>query len=203
MKDTGEGELFKGQVDQYMAASLRTRDGKIATITADISSSFDWPSFLPKAWRLNVPNPTIPMCEAVLEEISGDELPEYMAAEHLIQRTVKIWNYLLPVVWHRIDVSERHRIVKEGRDVKVWKETRYLKAYNWLDSEELSEAYEDWWTTWRCQLEEFIHLVKGRKGSGVRIDAQESIAQMAIIDEIYRKAGLMIRLSSSYELPCI
>jgi hypothetical protein len=143
------------------------------------------------------------MCEAVLEEISGDELPEYMAAEHLIQRTVKIWNYLLPVVWHRIDVSERHRIVKEGRDVKVWKETRYLKAYNWLDSEELSEAYEDWWTTWRCQLEEFIHLVKGRKGSGVRIDAQESIAQMAIIDEIYRKAGLMIRLSSSYELPCI
>ncbi|OOQ84561.1 oxidoreductase [Penicillium brasilianum] len=202
LENTKEGELLEGQVDQYIAASLRTRDGKIATITADISSSFEWPSFLPKAWRLNIPSPTMPMCQAILEEVSVDALPEYDDAEHLIQRTVTIWNYIVPVVWHRIDISERHRIVKEGRDVKVWKDTRYLKAYNWLENEELAEAYEDWWTTWRCQLEEFIHLVKGRRGSGVRVDAQESIAQMAVIDDIYRKTGLKPRPSSSYKLPC-
>ena len=67
------------------------------------------------------------------------------------------------------------------------------------DSEKDTGLYENWWTTWRCQLEEFVNRVKGREGSGVWVDAEESIAQMLAIDEIYRKVGLQIRPSSTYE----
>lgn len=195
--DAMKGKSLEGQVDQFMTASLRTSDGKTASFAADIAYSFQWPSFLPETWRFNIPYPTVPMCHAILEEVTIDALPKFNGAVHHMQRTVTIWNYLVPTFWHRIDVSENHRIVKDGKVIKTWKETRYIKEYSRLDGEEGA----DWWTTWRCQFEEFIHRVKGRKGSGVWIDAQESVAQMATIDEIYRKTGLEIRPSSSYELP--
>ncbi|KAL2811607.1 hypothetical protein BJX63DRAFT_444022 [Aspergillus granulosus] len=190
----------KDQVDRVIVATLRTSSGKTATIIADIASSLQWPPFLPKSWRLNVPRVTVPMCQAVSEEVVLDPAPEFKDAEHRMQKTVTIWNYLLPVVWHRIDVSEEHRLVKAGKDIKTWKEIRYVKAYNWLDNEHRTETHGDWWTTWRYQLEEFIHRVKGRSGSGVWIGAEETIAQMVAIDEIYRKAGLEIRPSSSFEV---
>ncbi|GKZ86193.1 hypothetical protein AnigIFM56816_001245 [Aspergillus niger] len=192
-------ELSTCQIDKSITASLSTSSGKVATITADIASTCEWPSCLPQSWRFNIPHVTIPMCQAVMEEVSLDALSEFKGAEHRMRKTVTIWNYLLPVVWHRIDISENHRIVSEGKDIKQWKETRFVKAYEWTDSEKDTGLYENWWTTWRCQLEEFVNRVKGRKGSGVWVDAEESIAQMLAIDEIYRKAGLQVRSSSTYE----
>jgi predicted dehydrogenase len=190
----------KCQVDQSITATLQTKTGQVAGFTATLASSFTWPPFLPNNWRLKIPYMKTPMCQAVLEEVAVDALPEFREAEHLVQTTVTIWNYLVPVVWHRIDISANHRVVKEGKALKTWQETRHTKGYNWPAGDERVGAYEDWWTTWRCQLEEFVHRVKGRKGSGVWIDGEESILQMAAIDEIYKKAGLKIRPSSSYEI---
>jgi predicted dehydrogenase len=205
MWDEISDEAAQGQeqVDRFIAATLRTPSGKTATFTADIVSSFEWPPFLPEGWRINIPRMTTPMCQAVLEEIVLDPLPKFADAEHRMQKTVTMWNYLLPTVWHRIDVVEEHRVVENGRNIKTWRETRFTKGYNWRgegEGEEGTEAYEEWWTTWRCQLEEFIHRIKGRKGSGVWIGPEESIAQMEAIDDIYRKAGLEVRPSSSFRL---
>jgi predicted dehydrogenase len=199
-EDASQGQ---GQVDRFIAATLRTPSGKTATFTADIASYFEWPPFLPEGWRFNVPRMTTPMCQAVLEEVVLDALPDFADAEHRMQKTVTMWNYLLPTVWHRVDVVEEHRVVENGRNIKTWRETRFMKGYNWRgegEGEEDTEAYEEWWTTWRCQLEEFIHRIKGRKGSGVWIGPEESIAQMEAIDDIYRKAGLEVRPSSSFRL---
>ncbi|KAL3482795.1 hypothetical protein BJX62DRAFT_231443 [Aspergillus germanicus] len=193
----------QSQVDKFIAATLRTPTGKTATFTADIASSFGWPPFLPEGWGFNVPRMTTPMCQAVLEEIVLDPLPEFVDAEHRMQKTVTMWNYLLPTVWHRIDVVEEHRVVENGSNIKTWSETRFIKGYDWRgdqENDESTEAYEEWWTTWRCQLEEFIHRIKGRKGSGVWVGPEESIAQMEAIDDIYRKAGLEVRPSSSFRL---
>ena len=94
-----------GQIDRFITASIRTKSGKTASVTADIAASFKWPSFLPESWQFTLPRITVPKCQAVMEEIEVDVLPEFEEAKHLMQKTVTIWNYLLPVVWHRIDVN--------------------------------------------------------------------------------------------------
>ncbi|GLA49534.1 hypothetical protein AnigIFM63604_005492 [Aspergillus niger] len=63
-----------------------------------------------------------------------------------------------------------------------------------------AQTYQEWWTTWRCQLEEFVNRIKGRAGSGVWIDGEESIAQMEAIDETYIQAGLNARPTSAFEI---
>ena len=55
---------------------------------------------------------------------------------------------------------------------------------------------KDWWATYRYQLEEFVNLVKKRKGSGVWVDGEDSIRQMEMIDVAYLKAGLPLRATS-------
>jgi hypothetical protein len=49
-------------------------------------------------------------------------------------------------------------------------------------------------------LEEFINKIKGRQGSAVWIDGEESIAQMETIDRTYEKAGLEPRPSGDFEI---
>jgi hypothetical protein len=43
-----------------------------------------------------------------------------------------------------------------------------------------------------------VNKVRGREGSGVWMDGEDSIKQMAMIDSAYEKAGLPIRPTSSY-----
>lgn len=115
-----------------------------------------------------------------------------------MQRTIIIWNYLVPTIYHRIEICDRHYLRSQGVEVKSWKETKYQSAYT--SAEEGFKDYQDWWTTWRCQLEEFVHRIKGRPGSGVWIDGQESILQMEAIDDIYRKSGLGPRPTSTFRI---
>lgn len=197
-----EGHPVDAQIDQSITATIRTPSGKTARITADLSSSFEWPTFLPQAWRWNIPHAGTPMCEAIMKEVPVDTSmsPDGVKMEHFVQKTVTIWNFMMPVVWHRIDVCEDHKLLKGGQMTKRWKEKKHVKAYAWPeDDEQRAATYPDWWTTWRCQLEEFVHRIKGRKGSGVWIDEKETITQMEAIDTIYQKAGLKIRPTSMYE----
>lgn len=196
----GKGRILDPQIDKEIEVSLRTAGGKTANIRADMRSTFEFPSFLPKWLRLNLPRYESPRCDVTLEEETIDAPARTDSTKHFVQKTVTMFNFIIPTFYHRIDVSQSHRIVKDGETVKQWKETKYVKSYNWPAGDGRADAYEDWWTSYRCQLEEFINRIKGRKGSGVWVDAQESITQMEAIDKIYENAGLNIRPHSHYDV---
>ena len=85
--------------------------------------------------------------------------------------------------------------------MKSWKTVTWKTAYTWDD--ELEEGAvpklpgNAYWTTYRYMLEEFVNRIKGREGSRVWVDGEESLKQMVVIDEAYEKAGLSIRPMSS------
>ncbi|GIZ44591.1 hypothetical protein CKM354_000778500 [Cercospora kikuchii] len=187
------------QIDTAMRASFRTATGKRCTIDADLAASTEYLSFLPKGWRLRIPAMGMPKCEAVMEEVPvSDKHDGGTDTEHLVQKVITMWNFMLPVVYHRIDVVEKHRILRHGKEVKSWEKTTFKKAYNWAKDDPRRGKYKDYFTTWRAQLEEFVNRVKGREGSRVWVDGEESVRQMEGIDAIYTKAGLAVRPSSRY-----
>lgn len=57
---------------------------------------------------------------------------------------------------------------------------------------------EAYWSTYRHMWEQFVNRIKGRPGSAVWIDADESINQMKVIDMAYEKSGLPVRPTSIY-----
>ena len=108
----------------------------------------------------------------------------------------------LSVVYHRIDVIDVHSIRSSAADnvdhattVKSWTERTSQKAYTWPKTAENNNDRkgEEWWSSYRYQLEAFVDKVKGREGSGVWVDGEDSIRQMEMIDGCYRTAGLPIR----------
>lgn len=189
------GNQAEPKIDQAITASFLTESGQRGLIVVDLASQGGWPSFLPESWTANIPTTGWPKCEAVLEEVQVQKEEEGRPG-HVMQRTVIIWNYLVPTIYHRIEICDRHYLRVQGVEVKYWKETKYQTAYT--SAEERSKDYQDWWTTWRCQLEEFVNQIKGRPGSGVWIDGQESILQMEAIDGIYRESGLGPRPTSTF-----
>lgn len=130
-----------------------------------------------------------PVCFAKHREVvlADGTLPE--TQEHAVQKTVTFWAFIIPTFWHRIDVEEHHT-VRNKADKKVtkkWTETSYVKEYSEHPS----------WTTYRWQLEEFVNKIRKRPGSGVWMDAGDSIKQMKMIDSGYMKAGLPLRPTSA------
>ncbi|PYH86650.1 NAD(P)-binding protein [Aspergillus uvarum CBS 121591] len=200
------------QIDTAIAATYQTADGlQTAHIAGDLAytaaaaaaaatqTGGGFLSLLPTTWSRCIPWFAWPKTEATLAEIlvasqGGTE------TQHFVQRTVTIWNMILPTVYHRIDVRDTHTLYRKGRLSKTWEEVQYRKAYNWPVGDHRAETYQEWWTTWRCQLEEFVNRVKGRKGSGVWIDGGESIRQMEAVDKTYRRVGLETRPTSAFNV---
>ncbi|KAJ5716717.1 dimeric dihydrodiol dehydrogenase [Penicillium malachiteum] len=185
-----------GQIDQAMNASYRTADGKTGTLLADLSASGDWP-LLPNSWTKSLPRLGWPKCEVELEERVIEDTDGRV---HGVKRNVTMWNHLAPSVYHRVDVEDTHTIRVGDRVVKSWKESKKEKAYKWPSCDIRANDEQEWWTSYRHQLNEFVNKVKGREGSGVWVDGDDSIRQMEAVDETYRKAGLLVRPSSVFKL---
>ncbi|RAK74711.1 Gfo/Idh/MocA family protein [Aspergillus fijiensis CBS 313.89] len=200
------------QIDTAISATYQTADGlRTAHIAGDLAytaaaaaaaaaqNSSGFLSLLPTTWSRVMPWFAWPKTEATLAEIlvasqGGTE------TQHFVQRTVAIWNMILPTVYHRIDVRDTHTLYRKGKLSKTWEEVQYLKAYNWPAGDQRAETYQEWWTTWRCQLEEFVNRIKGRKGSGVWVDGEESVRQMEAVDKTYRRVGLEVRPTSAFDV---
>ncbi|KAF7594616.1 hypothetical protein BBP40_008883 [Aspergillus hancockii] len=191
---SGDGE--EAQIDQAMIATYKTVGGATGKLLADLSTTGGWP-LLPASWSKHLPGFGWPKCEVELEE---KEMETVQGESHSVERKVTLWNHLAPSVYHRIDVEDTNTIRREGQIVKTWKETKYVKAYTWLSGDERVGAAKDWWPTYLYQLHEFVNKVKGRKGSGVWVEGNDSIKQMDAVDRTYEKAGLKIRPSSSFQL---
>lgn len=184
------------QIDQAMNASYRMADGATGTLVADLAASGGWP-LLPSSWTKMIPSIGWPKCEVELDE---RVLEESEGQIHTVKRNVIFWNHLMPSIYHRIDVEDTHAIRAGEQIVKTWKESKQEKAYKWPAGDARAGIEQRWWTTYRYQLDEFVHKVKGREGSGIWVDADDSIRQMEAVDETYRKAGLKVRPSADFVL---
>lgn len=110
------------------------------------------------------------------------------------QKKLTMNNFMGPHVWHRIDIETTTTYYnKDEVVVKTEKALESKKSYVWPDGKGQGE---DWWPTYRYMLEAFVDRVKGREGTGVWLDGEESIRQMESIDKTYEKAGMPIRPTS-------
>ncbi|KAJ3782600.1 NAD(P)-binding protein [Lentinula aff. detonsa] len=108
--------------------------------------------------------------------------PKLKATVHCEGGTVEIFNFLIPHYYHYIAVSS------------IGKQSRVEKAYKFTNG----SKGEEWWTTYRYQLEAFVDKVRGRKPQ-TWVEPQETITNMRLIEEIYAKDGFGSRPQSNYE----
>jgi len=185
------------QCDQAMRASWRFPGGATGDIDVDLAKS---------KWGL--PAIGIPACVVKHKEVPVAEKDGNVVLKegqtHTKARTATYWNFVAPGIWHRIDVLDEHFVRGvNGKVVKKWTVKESKKAYAWDEKLKAEEGKvrvgEEYWSSYRYMLEEFVNKIKGKQGSGVWVDGQESINGMVIIDEAYEKCGLPLRPTSTFE----
>lgn len=94
--------------------------------------------------------------------------------------SMDVFNFLMPHVYHSISVHP------------AGQKSRVEKAYKFEDG-----LGEDWWTTYRYQLEAFVDKVRGRTPQ--TWPADEPVKQMKWVEQIYAAAGMPPRPASTYD----
>jgi predicted dehydrogenase len=112
------------------------------------------------------------------------------------RKVIKMAQFMSPHAGHSIIITTTTTFTdpKSGKIVKEEKHAETKKAYSWPEG--TKSRGEDWWYTYRYQLEEFVNRVKRREGSGAWIGAEESIKQMELTDRTYERAGMLVRPTS-------
>ena len=98
------------------------------------------------------------------------------------QGSVEMSNFIMPSFLHTITVKS-----KDGK-------SRTEKVYKANDG-----VGEEWWTTYRYQLEAFVDKIRAREPK-TWLSKEESVATMEWIEKIYDKNGLGSRPKSSFVL---
>jgi predicted dehydrogenase len=181
--------------DQAMKATWEFPNGGTGEMDADLAKRFESLPIIPYS--------TIPRCMVRFKNEAVDETDAQPGETPTVkQRTITFFGTVMASHWHRIDISDEfEKKAPSGEVLKKWTETSSRKAYGWgdlLPDEGITRAGDDWWDTFRCQLEEFVNRVKGRPGSGVWVEPDESIKLMEMVDGVYEKAGLPLRPTSIY-----
>lgn len=183
---------FDQKCDEAIFAEYEFPNGGAASISADLRARGGyWFPALTKNWP-NMRNlPLIVVKVRAKTESTGEGL------EKQTQKTITIYNYMGPHAYHRIDVLTITQIKnpQDGKVIKTDENVEYIKAYNWPTNQEGRKG-EEWWSTYRYQLEAFVDRVKGRTGTGAWVEPEDSIRQMEMIDATYLKAGLPLRPTS-------
>lgn len=127
-----------------------------------------------------------------------------------VVRRVVFWNFMFPHLYHRID-DEAEVVVEKvvaggtGREGS----TRQLisrattkdtaKAYTFREMG-VDEPGEEYWSSYRYMLQQFVNRVRGSSSHPETgwVGAEDSVAQMRIIDLAYEKAGLGARPSGGF-----
>ncbi|KAJ3877084.1 NAD(P)-binding protein [Lentinula edodes] len=95
---------------------------------------------------------------------------------------VGVQNFVLPTFWHSIQVSNK---ASGGTTTQ-----RVEKVYKFADDQsKVLDLGEDWWLTYRYQLEAFVDKLKGRTPQ-TWVTREDSIANMQWIENIYEKAEI-------------
>ena len=121
--------------------------------------------------------------------------------EKVLIRQITLHGFMHAVFWHRIDVKDSYviRNKADGRTVQKWVDSKSHKAYTYKEAGGgfADLPGEDWWMSYRYQLEEFVNRVKGRQ-TQYWISGQDSVNQMRMIDMAYKKSGPGLRPTSSF-----
>lgn len=125
------------------------------------------------------------------------------AQEKLLTRQVTLHGFIHAFIWHRIDVKDSYvtRNKADGQPLKKWVESKSHKAYTYKEAggKFAHLPGEDWWMSYRYQLEEFVNRVKGRP-TQYWVSGEDSANQMKMIDMAYEKSGLGLRPTSSFKI---
>ncbi|CAJ2508717.1 Uu.00g137430.m01.CDS01 [Anthostomella pinea] len=179
------GDGIHDQCDYTFKAQFRFPNG-IGETTSTLRGSILWK---PSEARVThkevvVPDKTLP----------GDQ-------EKVRTRQVTLHGFMHAILWHRIDVKDTYvvRHMADGRPIKKWVESSSHKAYTHKDAggEFADLPSEDWWISYRHQLEAFVNRIKGRKAH-YWVTGEDSIKQMRMVDMAYEKSGLGLRPTSSF-----
>ncbi|KAL8720564.1 MAG: hypothetical protein Q9225_002583 [Loekoesia sp. 1 TL-2023] len=177
---------YDKEIDQAFMAKWRFPNGGIGSMEADMIADGGYSlSVMQEFPRIQLPKLEVKHREVIFE----DSLPSDQ--EHALQETVIMWNYLFPFVYHRIDIVEKHTVREKstGKVLKTWTETSYIKEYSGVQG-------LDSWTTYQHMLKAFVDKIRKRPVSAW-VDPEDSVRQMEMIDNAYKKAGLPVRPSTS------
>lgn len=191
-----EGQVPE-QIDSAVTATYKTRSGAQGRMVADLQTSGGY-SWLPSAWTKHWPSMGWPKCVVQLGE-KEVESSQANGEQHTVTRKVTMWNHLAPSLYHTIRVEDQHLIRRGSQEIRSWNESKTVKAYDWPNKSD-GRVGAEWWPTHRYQLEEFVNRVKGRRGTGVWVDGEDSIAQMDVMDATYENGGLKLRPTSSFSI---
>ncbi|KAG1774875.1 NAD(P)-binding protein [Suillus placidus] len=89
--------------------------------------------------------------------------------------SIEMFNFVMPVIYHSITVAPDGGVTR-------------------------TEKAEEWWSTYRYQLEAFVDKIKGRTPQ-TWMSAEDSIANMEWVEKIYEESGLGSRPQSTYVHP--
>ncbi|KAI1338748.1 hypothetical protein F5Y15DRAFT_97028 [Xylariaceae sp. FL0016] len=175
----------KDKCDHTFDAKFRFPNG----VTGDIEGGHRGAPFPIKTPYVTVTHREVPVADANVAE--GQETTRV--------RKVTLWNYLFSPIWHRIDVEDTFTIFKTSDKsvVKTWATNESRKAYTFKEGG-IDQPSEDYWMSYRHQMEQFVNKVKGRKVDHW-VTSEDSIAQMRMIDMAYEKSGLGIRPSTDFK----
>lgn len=176
----------RDQCDYHFESEFRFPNGGTAYATATIQGPIWW-----KPSEARVTHRPVVVPDASLPD----------GQEKVRTRVVTLHGYMHAVLWHRIDVKDSYviRSKDDAEPVRSWSEASSHKAYSFADVEgkRSSPDGEDWWMSYRYQLEEFVNRVRGRSTS-YWIDGEDSIKQMRMVDMAYEKSGLGLRPTSEF-----
>ncbi|RYP17996.1 hypothetical protein DL765_004215 [Monosporascus sp. GIB2] len=180
------GDGVHDRCDSTFSAQFRFPNGGVGEATSTLRGPLWWkPSEARVTHReVVVPDGTLP--------------PDQ---EKVLQRTVTLHGFMHAVLWHRIDVRDAYVIrgVADRQPVRTWVKLSSHKAYTGKGAGAgLADLPgEDWWMSYRHQLEAFVNRIKGRK-THYWVTGEDSIKQMRMVDMAYEKSGLGLRLTSSF-----
>ncbi|KIP03754.1 hypothetical protein PHLGIDRAFT_37266 [Phlebiopsis gigantea 11061_1 CR5-6] len=107
-------------------------------------------------------------------------LPKQLVTLRMEGGTVEFYGFPLPHVYHYIKVTPHGG---RARTEKVYKHPG-------------GGNDEEWWSSYRYQLEAFVHKVRGRMPQ-YWTPQQDPVHQMKTIEAVYVKAGMPVRPASS------
>lgn len=109
------------------------------------------------------------------------KIPRITAKVEGVLGSVEIFNFAAPTLYHSIGVK-----IKGGH-------SRVEKAYVYKDVEGKKGLGEEWWTTYRFQLEAFVEKVRGREPE-TWLDKKDSVVNMEWVEKVYEKVRTFIFL---------
>ncbi|KAF9069800.1 hypothetical protein BDP27DRAFT_1383100 [Rhodocollybia butyracea] len=164
--------VLETKIDRAMDATLELPNNIIATLEADLY--MPWRRFPPKLWKV-----------VVEVKCEGGQ--------------VELKNFVGPTYWHKIQVTNKAGQTTSTRTEKVYK---FADAHidNGTENPKNLSLGEDWWLTYRYQLEAFVDKLNGRTPQ-TWVTREDSVANMEWIEKIYEKAGIGSRPKDDYVLP--